>query len=262
MCELFGISSGKKIICNDMLKKFYSQSVDHPDGWGLATFYKNAVSVEKEPLPAFMSQYLASRLTDEIEEDVLMAHIRKASVGALEYKNSHPFFQRDESERMWTLCHNGTIFESRIVDAFRDKQKGNCDSERVLLYFLDCINEETIKQGHVLEAKERFDVIDKAIHLIVPRNKVNLMLYDGELLYVHMNHPNSLHSASIEDGFVFSTAALDEEHQWYCVPLNTLLAFRKGRLVYTGKTHEFTYLKENETENIFDSQTSVDIYYL
>ena len=261
MCELFGISSRKKVLCNELLKKFYANSVNHPDGWGLAAFYQNSVSVEKEPLSASMSLYLENRLTDEIEEDVLLAHIRKASVGSLVYKNSHPFAVRDHSDRMWTLIHNGTVFESELLDVYKKKQKGQCDSERVLLYFVDCINQKQEEAGRLVDAGERFAVIDQALHRIVPKNKLNLLLYDGELLYVHMNHPDSLHSSHCDGGFVFSTQPLDDGH-WDCVPINTLLAFRQGELVCTGIPHDFTFLKEEDIGRQFDPRTSPDIYYL
>ena len=47
MCELFGVSSGRRIEVNDLLKEFFSHSVRHPNGWGMAMFYENSVSLEK-----------------------------------------------------------------------------------------------------------------------------------------------------------------------------------------------------------------------
>ena len=50
MCELFGVSSSEKVEPREMLKEFFSHSVIHPNGWGMAMFYGNAVSLEKEPI--------------------------------------------------------------------------------------------------------------------------------------------------------------------------------------------------------------------
>lgn len=81
MCELFGINSKEIIKCNEMLKDFFSHGIDNPHGWGIAAFYGNAVSLEKEPVSSTESVYLKHRLTEDIENDKLIAHIRKASKG-------------------------------------------------------------------------------------------------------------------------------------------------------------------------------------
>ena len=115
MCELFGLCSAEKVSCNDLLEIFFSHGETNPDGWGMAVFDGNSAAIEKEPISSAESVYLKHRLSDEIKEDVLLAHIRKASKGGLEYKNCHPFKRRDASGRLWTLIHNGTIFESALV---------------------------------------------------------------------------------------------------------------------------------------------------
>jgi len=242
MCELFGISSAKKVKCNDILRTFFSHGVDNPDGWGLATFYGNAVSLEKEPISSMDSVYLKNRLTDDIVEDMLLAHIRKASVGSLEYKNSHPFALRDNFDRLWTLTHNGTIFEGPVLEPYVSLQKGNTDSERILYYLVDQINARQKEKRGELSEEERFSVVDELIHAITPKNKVNLMIYDGDLFYFHTNHKESLHFCQKEKMLLVSTKPLNQDH-WEEVPMNTLLAYRSGELVYTGKKHANEYIK-------------------
>ena len=140
MCELFGLSSAEKVNCNELLGTFFSHGETNPDGWGLALFDGNSASIEKEPISSAESVYLKHRLSDEITEDVVLAHIRKASKGGLEYRNCHPFKRRDASGRLWTLIHNGTIFESALVDAYIGKQHGGTDSERILYYLIDQVD--------------------------------------------------------------------------------------------------------------------------
>ena len=180
MCELFGINGSKKVSCNELLQEFFSHGVDHPDGWGLATFYGNAACVEKEPVSAIESLYLKNRLTDTIEESTLLAHIRKASVGDLQYKNSHPFAMRDNTGRLWTLIHNGTIFESEELDAYLEHQKGDTDSERILYYLIDQINTGQEEKRRELSVEERFAVLEEMTHRITPKNKVNFLIYDSQ----------------------------------------------------------------------------------
>ena len=96
MCELLGFSSRKRRRRNDLLREFYSHAEAHPHGWGLARFLDGgAPSIEKEPVCATCSTSLERLLADPVEERTLIAHIRLATVGHIEYKNCHPFTAAD-----------------------------------------------------------------------------------------------------------------------------------------------------------------------
>lgn len=251
MCELFGVNSREIIKCNNMLKDFFSHGIDNPHGWGIATFYGNAVSLEKEPVSSVESVYLKNRLTEEIEKDRLIAHIRKASKGGIEYRNSHPFVLRDKTDRAWTLAHNGTIFESPELEPYVYRQKGQSDSERILYYLVDRINATMGEGKEELTPEERFAAVDEVVHTVTPENKVNLLIYDGELFYVHTNHEGSLHRSHKGSTLIVSTKPLKQNH-WEEVPLNTLLAYRDGELVFTGASHSHTYVEnKNRTQYLF-----------
>ncbi len=115
MCEIFGITSKNKIQADYMLNKFFSHSVEHQHGWGIAIFDGFSVSVEREPVRAIDSVYLKNRLTGDFLVDKMMAHIRRATSGLAEYNNTHPFVKADESGRKWTLVHNGHIFDATVL---------------------------------------------------------------------------------------------------------------------------------------------------
>lgn len=245
MCELFGINSANQVLCNELLREFYSHGKDNPHGWGLAVFYGNAVSLEKEPMDSTKSEYLRNRLTEDIMADNLIAHIRKASKGGIEYCNSHPFVKRDEEGRGWTLAHNGTIFESVLLEAYVSRQKGQTDSERILCCIVDRVNAAAKEAGHTLTEEERFGIVDDVIHEITPENRVNLLIYDGDLLYVHTNYRDSLHQRRKDKSIYISTKPL-KRGRWEKVPMNTLLAYRGGEKVYEGKPHANEYMDSDE----------------
>ena len=75
-----------------------------------------------------------------------MAHIRLATIGDVDYENCHPFVKRDCGGRVWTLIHNGTIFNCPLLDGYVHRQEGSTDSERIFLYLIDCIDNETKKK--------------------------------------------------------------------------------------------------------------------
>lgn len=249
MCELFGINSAEKINCNNLLWEFFRHSEGHPHGWGLATFYDNAVSLEKEPISALESAYLKNRLTEDIVADKLIAHIRRASVGKLEYKNSHPFVMRDADNRAWTLAHNGTIFACDKLESYFEKQKGSTDSERILCYLMDLLNVARDKAKRELMEEERFSIVDEVVHTTTSGNKVNFLLYDGSLFYVHTNHKDSLYRCQMGKTLILSTEPLSEGN-WESMPTNTLFAYRDGELLYTGKRHENDYADRISSEDM------------
>ena len=251
MCELFGVSSKRKLELNEPLLEFFSHGIDHPNGWGMAFFYENAVSLEKQPEASHKSTYLKHRLQSRIEADHMIAHIRLATRGNLSYDNCHPFVMRDNSGRTWTLAHNGTIFDCDPLNPFVYRQQGQTDSERILLYTVSRMN-EALEKNRELSARERFAVVDEVLCEITPENKVNLLLFDGELMYAHTNYKNSLHSCRKGEAVMISTKPLDRD-VWENVPMNTLVAYQDGKQVCRGTDHG------NE---FFDSEEKMRLLFL
>ena len=249
MCELFGVTANRKIKINDLLKRFYEHSVEHRNGWGLALLDDSSVSIEKEPVRADYSLYLKNRLTGRIETARCVAHIRRATVGEVNFSNTHPFLQRDESGRTWVLVHNGTIFESNILNAYQCKQHGTTDSERILLYIVDHINRHYMQEMNSFDANERIRLVDKLIRRIVPENKVNLMIYDGDYFYVHKNEEGTLYKSERPGSVIFSTHPLTPDG-WEEVPQNQLLVYKDGELIYEGEKHEHTYIEDEENTKL------------
>ena len=245
MCELFGLTGSDELTVNEYLKAFFRHSTRHPNGWGIAVFRGKDVNIEKEPEAAFRSSYLKARLKTPVRARNMMGHIRFATRGHMEYDNCHPFINEDISGRSWTFMHNGTIFDCPLLDQYLYTQIGQTDSERILLYMIDQINTETKKQGHALKDSERFDVIDRVVHDITDRNKVNFMLYDGNLFYVHVNMEDSMFVKRLGNSLLFVTRPTDDQ-QWEAVPLCQLPAYSNGRRVLTGTLHPNEYIADPE----------------
>lgn len=233
MCELFAVSSEKEVEVNSYLLEFMSHGIHHPNGWGLATFYGDSVSLEKEPTPSYKSVYLKERLKHRLMVKEMIGHIRLATKGIEAYENTHPFVKRDGLDRAWTLAHNGTIFHGDILDRYIYSQSGSSDSERILCFVRDRIND-------IKDASKRFEIVDDIVYQLSDRNKLNLIIRDDKYLYVHTNYKNSLYQKDIGIGKIFATVPLDRG-EWSPVPFCQLLVFKKGKCVYEGKnrTHEY-----------------------
>lgn len=245
MCELFAVSAKEQVRVTELLREFFAHSKEHSNGWGIAVFEHGTQNVEREPVRAGSSQYLKNRLSAGFLVTTMMAHIRKATIGTVDYKNTHPFVKRDVSGRSWTLMHNGTIFEPGVLNPYVHRQEGSTDSERVLLYLVDRINENLEDELNSFDVNERFQVAEDVIRQLAPGNKLNLVFSDGEYLYVHKNAPGTLYIREDQNSTFFSTRPLGRG-DWNEVPQNQLLIYKDGFRIYTGEKHTGTYVENEE----------------
>lgn len=245
MCEIFGFSASESIYANDYLKTFYSHSDKHPHGWGLACVSKHSATIEKESVRALDSNYLKERLSQPISEKILLAHIRYATIGNVEYKNCHPYSGKDNFGTRWTLIHNGTIFDYPPLGSYVKKQNGDTDSERIFLYILDKVNLAQREKKAKLTFEEKFEILDCIVKNMAKGNKLNLILTDGRYLYVHTNCKNTLHYLRKNGAAFFSTQALSDE-DWRDVPFGQLLAYKGGKPAAEGTAHGNEYVENEE----------------
>lgn len=236
MCELFGMTSAKPEPVQTALKAFFSHSVRHPHGYGI--FY-DGDAILREPVRAIDSTLLASVIEGIQPQTTMLAHIRFATVGRISEENCHPYTGKDLSGRTWTLIHNGTIYSGRFNYQYHHRQRGDTDSERLFLALLDAVNERT-RQGDMTD-RDRFDTVAHFVAQVAPRNKLNLIIWDGDLLYVHKNLKNTLSFRRTEYGCLFSTHPLDQG-EWIPFPIAQVIAYRGGREVFRGERHKGVYV--------------------
>jgi predicted glutamine amidotransferase len=105
------------------------QSHREPDGTGLGWFDVNgAPHISKQAHAAYSDRRFA-REAREVSSTTFVAHIRFASTGALERRNTHPF---EQAGRLF--AHNGVIEDLPALEAQLSDDlhlvKGDTDSER------------------------------------------------------------------------------------------------------------------------------------
>ena len=248
MCELFGFSGAEKTDIREYLKAFFSHGSKNPHGYGL--MYDDDRKVIKEPVNAADSERLDKTVEELGKQETTLAHIRFATVGSVDENNCHPFTKSDSSGRIWTLIHNGTIYTWRETYNYFKVQKGDTDSERLFLAFIDRMNDK-LKQGELSE-RERFEAVNEFITENSPRNKLNLILYDGELMYAHKNMKNTLGFSLVGGGVLISTTPLCEA-RWHDMPMAQVVAYRQGKEVYRGEKHEGEFIPNLEYITALDA---------
>jgi len=134
MCRLFGMSAGREraratFWLLDAPDSLTAQSHREPDGTGLGWFEAaGRPRVSKQAIAAYGDAQFA-RSAHEISSRTFLAHIRFASTGALEVRNTHPFEQEGR-----LFAHNGVIEQlpelERELGSALALVRGDTDSER------------------------------------------------------------------------------------------------------------------------------------
>lgn len=252
MCELFGLCSKSPIDVREYLRIFYRHSVNHPHGWGLMRENEQKTEIIKEPVCASGSRIINDVIRKTEPQTSMLAHIRLATVGAIKYENCHPYTGFDASGRRWTLIHNGTIYSGVELSKYLSEQSGDTDSERIFLYLIDEINKATVLNNAPLSITQRCGIVDKFAVTLSPRNKLNFMIYDGEVLYVHKNMQDTLSYKRLDSGIIFSTEPLDN-NDWEQFPMTQMNAFKNGECIFEGTIHEHEFIPTLEYITTLDA---------
>ena len=137
MCRLFGLHAGSGACTAtfwllDAPDSLVDQSRRNPDGTGVGVFdERGRPQVHKEPMAAWRDAAFATE-AHELTGTTFVAHVRYATTGSHELRNTHPFLQDDR-----LFAHNGVVEGLEILDerlrelGTEDLVLGETDSERV-----------------------------------------------------------------------------------------------------------------------------------
>jgi len=177
MCRLFGlIANGDVDITFSMLEAgngFKHLARNNPDGWGLGWYENGKARIYKKEGSALNSDEFDSKVK-EINSNIVIAHVRKASSGCSRQENSHPFEYKN-----WIFAHNGTVNKDRLLKLLKppfsnDFTSDPIDSEIYFRLIMQYI------QGDNNPVKGIIGAVEKAIG---DDAGANFVLSDGESLY-------------------------------------------------------------------------------
>jgi len=230
VCMLFGFNANRRFEVKNVLRNFFEYSCVHPDGWGLCTYWNKGLEpgIIKEAVPAYKSYMLMRMLEESVAGKTVIAHIRKKTFGQVSMKNTHPFKMAE-----WVLAHNGSVnIPEKYINGGDYRAAGETDSERILCYIMNNLQEQQDSQN-----SNFINIIEKSILKLSNWGKLNLLLTNGDMMFVHSNVRETLYYAYVATGAVtFCTKPILSSLDWQEVPNNKVLVFRDGALVYEGKT--------------------------
>ena len=108
---------------------------EHADGWGIAAYGNAGLQVQRRAAAAHDGQHFCAA-AERIEAMTVLAHVRRATVGAVGLANTHPFVHG-----RFALVHNGTVpyfaeIRRHLLDAMTPEHcaaiEGSTDSEHLL----------------------------------------------------------------------------------------------------------------------------------
>ena len=246
MCELLGFSASQPTEINTLVSEFFSHGKTNPHGWGMMSssgMYKRCERADT----SIELKKLVKKLPPQTN---FLGHIRFATVGSIKNENCHPFSAQDITGRSWTLIHNGTMYSASKLIPFVHEQSGDTDSERLFLYMMQQLNKA--QQQDELDIYRRCELIDDLVRDLSPRNKLNLMIFDGELLYIHKNMKQTMKYRHHGAGIIFATTELDSE-KWQDVPTAQLLVYKDGKLIFEGHRHDAVFIPTLQYINANDA---------
>ncbi|MBO7719521.1 MAG: class II glutamine amidotransferase, partial [Methanosphaera sp.] len=121
----------------------------------------------------------------------------------------------------------------------KDVQVGNTDSERILHQIVDCVDNSQ-KDG-ILDDDRLCKLINDIICRLSKDNKLNLIVSNGQITFIHSNCRKSLYYLDKNDRIIVSTLALTDE-DWIEVDLNTVYAIKDAKIIYKGPAHDNEYV--------------------
>lgn len=124
-----------------------------PLGWGIGFYQSGEVLLRRRPIDDRPVIEMAEA-AQGLRTDVLVGHVRRATVGALRTENTHPFRYRS-----WLFAQTGTVqgfdrLRDRLLESLpeflRRNVRGDTDSELFFHLFLSFLHDAgQLNDGHV-----------------------------------------------------------------------------------------------------------------
>ncbi|WP_395668024.1 class II glutamine amidotransferase [Rhodoferax sp.] len=190
MCQLLGMNSRLPASLTLSFTGFSQRggcTDHHSDGWGIAFFesegdqpgkaarhFVDKDSAATSPIAQMLRSY-------PIKSHNVVAHVRKATVGAVTLENCHPFV-RELWGRYWFFAHNGDLkdFAPSLHGSF--KPVGSTDSELAFCWLMQELNKS---HANVPSVAELTHTLAELTPTIARHGTFNFLLSNGQALWAH-----------------------------------------------------------------------------
>jgi glutamine amidotransferase len=203
MARLFGIIGNRPDLAARVLAsesealRARARSSDAPLGWGLAFYQGGEVLMRRRPIDERPEIDVAA-LASDVRADLVIGHVRHATVGALRTENTHPF-----RYRQWVFAQTGTILDfdrirdrlaASIPDFLRSGIRGDTDAEVLFHVFLSFLHDAGKLSDGQVDAPEMIEALRSTLAVVdgitsevgAPTANLNLVVSNGnQIVVVH-----------------------------------------------------------------------------
>ena len=183
MCRMFGMVASRpeasRLLLRDAPRSLQALSREHQDGWGIAIRNGDDWAVHRSTACAAECARYAELVAGlAIETRLLVAHIRRKTVGEKSIANTHPFRRGH-----FVFAHNGTVNDvpalvARSSAARLAEIEGDTDSERLFAFVLTHIDAVGDSERGVVAAV-------RELHAMGDVGSASFLLSCGARLYAH-----------------------------------------------------------------------------
>jgi len=236
-CGIFAWN-GKSVgsVSKDKLK-LLSIYNDLRGGQSIGLYYNNIVHKAITPNNTFRAYWEKNIWEDEIVDNVIIGHSRRASVGYITLRNAQPTIvtvtTADKDSSKIILAHNGTIFNYKeLAEEFSVNIK-SLDTDTQVLAALLLSEGDIILSRYLGGASLIYTLPNDPKKMYVFRGMSSLnengkLLQEERPLYFYQEHKNSIYFSS-EEGSLIAIAKNKDHVQE--VPENTLFVVEDGKML-------------------------------
>jgi glutamine amidotransferase len=149
MARLVGFIANRPDLCNRFAEHEesalrVSNEGSEPWGWGIGFYQSGEILLKRRPIDDRRALTIADMI-NEVRSDIIVAHVRRATVGSLRTDNTHPF-----RYQQWMFADTGTVagfgkVRSKMLDSLPEflqrGLRGDTDSELLFNLFLSFLHD-------------------------------------------------------------------------------------------------------------------------
>jgi len=185
MCQLLGMNCN---VPTDVCFSFEGfcarggKTDEHRDGWGIAFFEGKGCRIFLDAKPSTQSPVAELVRGYPIRSKHVIAHIRKATQGAIAMENCHPF-QRELWGHYWVFAHNGDLPGLNTVHNSFYQAVGKTDSEQAFCLILETLRHHFPHEKPPLT--ELYASLKEITGKLAAKGIFNYLLSDGDHFFAH-----------------------------------------------------------------------------
>lgn len=251
MCQLLGICANREVDIHLSFREWTHRGKHHPHGYGFVWWHGRQIQRVRDAISLIRAANSGAaqagiEAVHAARSRIFVAHVRLASVGPRDGRNTHPF-QAPFGNRDFAFAHNGTVREVLKRKLRHRTPEGQTDSEHAFLWML-----EQLEAPSALSFSRRLKDLADGIR---PLGRFNFLMSDGEMLWAYADDalhvlerrppfggqvvrlPEERYDICLEEvkapgerAVLVATEPLTDEPGWKRLPAGTLTVLHNGRI--------------------------------